>query len=435
MHFTNASMTGSLIVTRICVLDIAARMRRARNDAVLTQAVLPGQEQIVRTVVVASGFAIPYTTAERPMKSVFTLLLVSLCLPVSAQAPRMLPMPSSSSSPHPPMAASSFRPNEMGCIPIVMYHSIGERGAYDRHGLNIAPATFRKHLEMMYKAHWYPINARDIFLPERLGAVPAGKTPVAITFDDARGSQFRYLKDGRIDPNCAVGILEAFHKKHGDAWPQRATFFMLPASQYNPAPFGDSRQVVSKCQFLVAAGYELGNHSTSHHSLGPMNAARLIWEVGTCTRAIQAIAPGATMDTMCLPYGVAPRDKTLWRYLLTDGTPNSPYNNRGIFLAWGDEAYAPWDKRFDRERIPRIGVDPGYFERTFARLTKSGRLYVSDGDPQMLQLPRALEKHLAPERLGGLRLAFVPSPEPTGKRAAVAQSAHTGVIKRRTPSP
>ena len=125
--------------------------------------------------------------------------------------------------------------DETGHIPILMYHAIGapaRRGVrYDRQGLNIAPQTFRNQLALMHAAHWYPVNMRDI-LTSHID-VPAGKTPVVLTFDDARGTQFHYLPNGQIDPNCAVGILEAFHAKHAD-WPLKATFYVPAEVRVEP---------------------------------------------------------------------------------------------------------------------------------------------------------------------------------------------------------
>ena len=54
---------------------------------------------------------------------------------------------------------AKLKANEIGRIPVVMYHSIDEPGTkYDAHGLNIHGQTFRKHLEMMAKAGWYPMS-------------------------------------------------------------------------------------------------------------------------------------------------------------------------------------------------------------------------------------------------------------------------------------
>ena len=220
----------------------------------------------------------------------------------------------------PASAASVGRPpNELGLIPILMYHAVGGEPEfaggprYDKHGLNIAPKTLRRQLQQMYEAGWYPVNMRDL-LTARL-PVPRGKTPVVLTFDDARPTQFRYLRNGRIDPNCVVGILEAFHQAH-PGWPQRATFYVLPESTYNGVPFDQDGLETRKLRFLVRRGYELGNHTTSHRSLAGMSRRMLRWEMATSVRYFRRQVPQAALTTMALPYGIAPRSKALWRYLL-----------------------------------------------------------------------------------------------------------------------
>ena len=334
-------------------------------------------------------------------------------------------------------ASLASSPNEIGRIPIIMYHSIGDRGKIDSRGLNISAATFRKHLEMMVNARWYPMNVRDIYIPEKLAAVPKGMTPVALTFDDARGSQFRYGKDGFVDPSCGVGILEAFHKKYADRWPRAATFYMLPKSSYNPTPFWQAGMETKKCQWLVKAGYELGNHSYAHKMMSGMSAAQVREAVWGCVRDIKKLAPAATMDTFCVPYGAYPRDKSAWGIILKD--PQGQYANKIALKAWGDESFAPLDKRFDPKQVDRIGVDPNYFEHVYARLVKSGKLYVSDGDPATLSVPRSWEAFVARGRLGGLKLAVYGSAAPAkkakaraGKKAVVASAKRVKPIKSST---
>jgi peptidoglycan/xylan/chitin deacetylase (PgdA/CDA1 family) len=310
-------------------------------------------------------------------------------------------------TPSPTPKAGFPLPNELGRVPILMYHSVGEHGAYDRHGLNIPPGLFRRHLQLLHDNGFCPVNVRDLLSP-RLN-VPAGKSPVAITFDDARGSQFRLRKDGSIDPDCAVGILDAFHTKYGDAWPQRATFFVLPASKYNPAPFWQPGLERAKIDYLVGAGYEVANHSTSHHPMSSMDAVRLTWEEKTCREYFQRLAPGATMDTLAVPYGIFPRSMALRDVLINGGA-------RCLLMAWGDASYAPADKRFDRRAVMRIGSEPGVVENWIKALVRDRRRngplrpFISDGDPDTLTVPKSMAKYADPERLDGVRLVAYGDP-------------------------
>lgn len=365
------------------------------------------------------------------------VVTVAGCSQRPASAPRtaLAPPAAAKAAPRPalsPAALADMRANEVGKIPILMYHAIGAKGSfrgqrYDRNGLNVAPDTFRRQLAAMYAAQWYPVNMRDV-LTAHLD-IPAGKTPVVITFDDARGTQFRYLKDGTIDPDCAVGILEAFHKKHAD-WPRRASFYVLPQSAWNPVPFWQRGQERRKLCFLVKQGYEIANHSTTHHLMTHMTAQALTWEMAECDKYFRTRAPGATMDTMALPGGAAPKNHALWASLMSGQFHGTKYRERCILMAWGGPA-DPWaHRKFDSERVKRIGAIPGYIENWMSKMRRGGPVpaYVSDGDPDTIAVPRAQLKNVNPNRLQGARLVVYgesPKRKPikTGLKAHVVASA------------
>ena len=308
--------------------------------------------------------------------------------------------------PLPPTRLAALRADEAGRIPILMYHSIGapaHRGArYDSQGLNIAPETFRKHLALMYAAHWCPVNMRDV-LGSHL-AVPAGQTPVVLTFDDARGSQFHYLPDETVDPNCAVGILEAFHREHSD-WPLRGTFYVLPKSAWNPVPFWQPGRETKKLRALVADGFEVANHSTTHRMMTHLSGTELTWEMAECQRYVRERVPEATMDTMALPGGAAPKNHALWNTLLRGRLGKIIYRNRCILMAWGGPSRSWTDKKFDPDRISRIGCGPGWVERAIKALS-SRRIppYVSDGNPDTVAVPRSEAMFVNLHRLDGAKL-------------------------------
>lgn len=304
-------------------------------------------------------------------------------------------------------AAAPKRPaNELGLIPILMYHSVGGEAEfaggprYDKHGLDIAPDTLRRQLALMYRANWYPVNMCDV-LSARL-SVPRGKTPVVLTFDDARPSQFRLRANGQMDPNCAVGILEAFHVRHPD-WPRRATFYVLPESSYNGVPFDQDGLETKKLRFLVRAGYELGNHTTSHRSLADLSVPTLRWEMAFCARYFRRQVPGLRMTTMALPYGIAPRDPARWRILMDGRQGGTQYHEKCLLQARGGPSFAPADRRFDPRRIPRVEAAPGEIEHWLLP-EQAARLYVSDGSSDTVTVPAALRPRVSPRRLHGARL-------------------------------
>ena len=311
------------------------------------------------------------------------------------------------------------RANELGRVPILMYHSVGEyHTPYDRHGLNITPSEFRKDMELLHKNGFYPVNLRDLLNP-RLD-VPEGKTPVVITFDDARGSQLRYV-NGKIDPDCATGILDTMHAKYGNVWPQKAVYFVLPRSKYNPTPFWQPGQEKAKVQYLVKSGYEIANHSTSHRPMNRLSGTELAWEVTNCQKFFKALDPGATMDTMALPYGIFPKSPALREVLMQNG-------NKILCMAWGDASYAPMDKRFNVRSVMRVGSEPGVIVNWIkamvaARKKPSNSLapYISDGDPNTLTVPQSKAKFVNNTALSGLHLVTYNDLPPAPAKKAPAK--------------
>ena len=113
-------------------------------------------------------------------------------------------------SPMTAQAAKEIGANEFGLIPVLEYHKIGTpESQWTR-----TPANFRKDLALLKAAGFYPINLADL----AAGAidVPAGKSPVVLTFDDSSPGQFRVLDDGSVDPDSAVGIMQQAVK--GGGW-------------------------------------------------------------------------------------------------------------------------------------------------------------------------------------------------------------------------
>src|SRR6266404_8028014 len=114
--------------------------------------------------------------------------------------------------------------NELGRIMVLEYHKID----YPEERWTRTPENFRRDLETLY-TRGYRLQNLNAVIDGRI-TVPAGTTPVVLTFDDSSPGQFRYVvKDGKleIDPKCGVGILEAFIKEKPD-FGRAATFFVLP---------------------------------------------------------------------------------------------------------------------------------------------------------------------------------------------------------------
>jgi hypothetical protein len=172
-------------------------------------------------------------------------------------------------------AADQLPPNELGRVMILEYHKID----YPEARWTRTPENFRRDLETLY-AKGYRLIALGDLLDGRI-VLPAGTTPVVLTFDDSSPGQFRYIEQNgvlAIDPKSAIGILEAFTREHPD-FGRAATFFVLPAADPPNRLFNQPAWEGHKLQYLVSHGYEIGNHTLWHANLpsipgdGPRPAA------------------------------------------------------------------------------------------------------------------------------------------------------------------
>jgi peptidoglycan/xylan/chitin deacetylase (PgdA/CDA1 family) len=296
------------------------------------------------------------------------------------------------------------RPNEAGAIMVIMYHRI--LATEKENDLNRRPDSFRKDLETLHAKNYYPVNASD--LVNNTMDVPAGKTPVVLTFDDALPTQFKVLDKGgkpTIDPNCAVGIMETFSKKNPD-WPQRATFFVLPKEGRNAEPFGQAEFIADKFDYLVGHGYEIANHTSTHASLRGLSTDKIQWELATAFKDIKAINDKAGMQVLALPYGQLPRDDAARKALISGTSSGTSYANKGVFLAAWRPVLSPLTKNdkkwtqegslcaFDPYRLERVKPDtrqpnaPGTLEYWLKFFVKTPNLrYISDGDLKVAAIP------------------------------------------------
>lgn len=327
-----------------------------------------------------------------------SLLLAGCKRPPAAATGGSLPGKKAAvAAPEPPaIDFAAVRPNELGHIPVIMYHEIGGAPVKNDPALVRSVAAFRKDLELLYAKNFRPVNLGDVI--NNTMDLPPGMSPVVLTFDDARASQFRLIETPdalKIDPATAVGILDAFHKKHPD-WPLKATFFVLPKSRKTMAPFGQPGLGEQKLSYLVEQGMEIGNHTTLHESMQNMTPAQIQQEIGNAHNEILAAAPQARIQVVALPMGQYPRNKKNWRYL-TEGTyGGKTYRYKAAMQAAYRAVPSPASKRFDPLRLERIAPIDGrwgvrWWIEELSRGTGLYPRYVSDGDSRFVSFPKGSE--------------------------------------------
>jgi peptidoglycan/xylan/chitin deacetylase (PgdA/CDA1 family) len=297
--------------------------------------------------------------------------------------------------------AAALPANELGDVMILEYHKIADPEArWTR-----TPENLRRDLETLY-ARGYRLIALGDLLDGRI-AVPAGTTPVVLTFDDSSPGQFRYIERNgalEIDPQCAVGILEAFAREHPD-FGHGATFFVLPAADPPNRLFNQPESAAGKLQFLVRRGYEIGNHTLWHANLGKYDEATVRRQLAEAQTWIQRSVPDYKIRALALPYGVYPKDV---RWALSGSVKGVTYSHDAILRVSGGAAPSPFSRDWDPARLPRIQAIEselqhwlGYFE------LHPRQRFVSDGDPTVITVPAALQAKLR-SNLRNVRVAGRP---------------------------
>jgi peptidoglycan/xylan/chitin deacetylase (PgdA/CDA1 family) len=312
-----------------------------------------------------------------------------------------------------PLVGKDVRPpsNEAGQIPVLEYHNISSSPKLSTYEYSFR--EFRMDMEWLYAHKYRPINLTD-FVRGWIDC-PAGMSPVVITFDDASSGQFSYTKDGKIDPNCAVGILDSMHVEHPD-WISKAMFFVLTDEDPKlPAPFtvpkiegGLSQKsfAAKKMKYLVADGFEIGNH-TLHHStcMRTMSSAQVQAEFAGGAKGIEKYLPGYTVQTLALPYGIFPTHPDALR---SGESAGFSYHNICAMAAGWNPSPSPISKYFRPYRIPRIipgnnrtkpgGIGTIRYWLNQLELHPSEK-FVSDGNPNVYTVPKSAARSLDLTRL------------------------------------
>jgi peptidoglycan/xylan/chitin deacetylase (PgdA/CDA1 family) len=293
---------------------------------------------------------------------------------------------------------SALGVNELGQIMVLMYHEIGaEEAEWVR-----TPDNFRRDLETLY-AGGYRLIAMNDLIDGHID-IPAGTTPVVLTFDDGTAGQFRYLEqDGKpvIDPDCAVAILEEFYKEHPD-FGLAATFYIF----YSGPPFAQPDYVEDKLAYLVERGFEIGNHTYAHvfpglRSLSPDEARK---ELAYQVKTTREYLPAYQVRSLALPYGSHPDDLS---YIVKGSYEGIDYHNEAILLVGSHPSPSPFHVNYNPAGIPRIRaselqeyvVGTGMYDWLEHFQENPENRYVSDGNPDTVVVPAHLAGQIDKQRL------------------------------------
>ena len=208
--------------------------------------------------------------------------------------------------------------NELGKVPIMMYHGIKNMrnsdtsntgGNVDKDGYTRTVEAFRNDLEMYYTSGYRMIKLSD-YIEGKID-VEYGYSPIILTFDDGNDNNI-------LDPNSAVGVLEEYKKKYPDF--NVTAIFFVTVALFNQPEYNEKI-----LKWLIDNGYEVGNHTKGHNNLSNTSTSETQEVVGYVYNQLEGILGNKYSKIVALPFG-SPylKSHTNYPYVLT-----SPFGWRG----------------------------------------------------------------------------------------------------------
>lgn len=288
---------------------------------------------------------------------------------------------------------ASDKINELGKVPIMMYHGIKNiknsdteytGGNIDKDGYSRTAEAFRNDLEFYYQEGYRMIKLSD-YVNGKID-VSYGKSPIILTFDDGNENNIKVegVDDSGniiIDKSSAVGILEEFKKKYPDY--NVTAIFFVTNNLFNQPEYNEKI-----LHWLVDNGYEVGNHTKGHNNFTKIDSATSEEVVGYMYNKLENILGDKYSKIIALPFG-SPYNKNHENY---SHIINSTYNGKkyqsiaALRVGWEPEI-SPFNKDFDPTFLKRCRAYDNNgkefdIEMVFKNL-KNTR-YISDGNQETI---------------------------------------------------
>ncbi len=357
------------LVAIVVILAINSDKRQAQNNPGPTQTITPTDK----------GTATPVATPT----------------PVETSTPTPVASPEPTKAPDNNLVIrtdyENFKPNEVGEIPVIMFHNFIEAYKPDTEkDYTTTFGEFETLLQTLYDQGFRLISMQD-FIDCNV-SVPAGTIPMVFTFDDGTPGQFNLIEENgklKVNPRSAVGIMMAFNEKHPD-FGLKGMFYVNMDKENKT--FEGAGTLKERFELLESIGLELGTHTWGHVNYTKKKTAEEVQEsLGKNQKRAEEILPGLKFDSLALPFGSRPENKSLRPYL-KDGSYNGVDYHHETIMAVGAEPSVPSiSKKYDSLYVRRVRAQGRV--TVDADLTwwlpkmTSERMFVSDGDPKTIVIP------------------------------------------------
>jgi len=306
-----------------------------------------------------------------------------------------------------PVDYSKIQPNESGDIPIVMFHNfVEDLNLTTDEDFTTSFDAFEKLLETLHSEGYRLISMRD-FIDHNI-SVPAGTRPMVFTFDDGSSGQFNLIKENGklvVNPKSAVGIMIKFNEKHPD-FGLKGIFYLNMDKEEKT--FEGAGTLKERLEILTSCGFEVGNHSWGHFNFsGSKNREQIYERLGRNQKRLQEIIKGLSFYSLALPHGgKAPEE--LKDAMVQGEYEGARYFNETIMAVGSTPSVPSIHKDYNPGYVARIrsqGKNEIKFDLTYwlPNMTRA-RMYISDGDPRTVVVPKGKESLIDPEKLNGKKL-------------------------------
>lgn len=297
---------------------------------------------------------------------------------------------------------SIMRPDESGEIPIVMFHNfIEDLNKTSDNEWTTSFDEFEKLLNTLYNQDYRLISMRD-FIDHDI-SVPAGKIPMVFTFDDGTPGQYSLIEmNGKLEvnPKSAVYAMLKFHEVHPDFGLKG--IFYLNMDKENKT-FEGAGTLKERLDILLGYGFEIGNHSWGHINFETVSNKTQINEgLGKNQKYLGDLIGGLKFYSLALPYGGKAPD-SLANDMVRGDYEGVQYNNETImgvgYLPSVPSVHTEYNPHYVR-RIRSKGKTEIKFDLTYwLPLMTRDRMYISDGDPDLVVVPNSRKDYINTEKL------------------------------------
>ncbi len=351
----------------------------------------------------------PADAAASPASSPTAPTATSPSEPAGTEASSPTPSPEATESSTPAAPAlteaelAELGVNELGRVLVMEYHKLQDADGRWENSL----ATFRAQLQELHDRGYRPISVEEFI--DGTFPIPAGTSPVLLTFDDSYREHMFFGPDGETpDPDSVVGILQAMEAED-PTWRARAHF-----AYYWPVPFRDTdRDVIErKLRYLVEHGFDLSNHTYNHDNLRELSDAEVVENLAKSEKELAAVVgDDYRVRSITLTQGIWPQNEAL----AMTGTWDGFTYDHDIALEVGFmPTRSPHHVDYDPKSVQRVQAYVPEFDKWVAWLDEEpNRRFVSDGDPTTVTYPASFAEVAAVADTFTARTYGEPEPTPT----------------------